>query len=117
VAEVIYCGLTLHGMGVNRTAVRADVTVMTWWEWTIAGVWGPSILVTSGMLIAVAVGKATSRSAHRRPVTIERRQSHRAGLREAIERRGVVVNPSSEQSAMDADHEVSLSATIPRPRL
>jgi hypothetical protein len=87
---------------------------MAWWEWTIAGIWGPPVLITTGLLIAVAIGNATSRSAHRRPVTIERRQPHGAGLREAIERRGVV-NPSSEQGTKDSDQAVSSAATIRLP--
>jgi ribulose kinase len=79
---------------------------MTWWEWTIAAVWGPCVGAVAAMLGVVAMGKATDWLARRHPAPVERRQPHRAGLREAIERRGVV-KPAPEVAAWDAEEKIS----------
>jgi hypothetical protein len=63
---------------------------MTWWQWMTVAIWGPSLVAVVGMLFAAGVQKTQQRIEDRRPVTTDRRTPHRAALREAIDRRGVL---------------------------
>jgi hypothetical protein len=70
---------------------------VTWWEWTIAVIWGPAVVAVAGMLVAVLIAKTRMRLQRRRPVLVDRRQPDRAWLREAMDGRGVAKSLSAVQ--------------------
>jgi hypothetical protein len=75
--------------GGTPASLPADIHPVSWWEWTLAVIWGPAAVAVAGLLVAVLIGRTRLRLQRRRPVLVDRRQPDRAWLREAMDGRGV----------------------------